>query len=78
MVFIQDADDPVEQHLALFWCQILDRYRVLTQGINRLPSRDRIRAHKGLFVSEVKAGVLRTATVFGIQIGVVCSHCVLQ
>lgn len=75
MVLVQDADDPVENHLALIRGQILDMLGVLAKSINGLPSRDWVCSDYGVLVAEVSARVLHGSSVACVQNGwVVADH----
>lgn len=52
VVLVEDANDPVEKHLTLFGRETLDRFGVLAQSVDGLPSCHGVRPDDGLLVSE--------------------------
>ena len=67
MVLVQNADDPVEDHLALIRGQVLDVLSVLTKGVDGLPSRNWVRSDYRVLMAEVGARVLDRASVACVQ-----------
>lgn len=78
VVLVKDADDPIENHLALIRGQILDVLGVLTKGINGFPSCDWVCSDYGVLVAEVRARVLNRTSVACVQDGWVVADHLLQ